>query len=69
MADNDNKGSIRLTGAQETLLLTLLSRARNAESTHPILNDTYAAPVLKQVKDSGYNFRKRLKLGFLERPI
>lgn len=68
MAGNDHKGSIRLTGAQETLLLTLLSRARDTESTHPILNDTYAASVLKQVQYSGYDFSKRLKLGILERP-
>lgn len=69
MADNNHKGSIKLTGAQETLLLTLLSRARDAESTCPILNDTYALSVVQQVKDSGYNFSKRIKYGLLERPI
>lgn len=68
MADNNHKGSIKLTGAQETLLMTLLSRARDAESTYPILNDTYALSVVQQVKDSGYNFSKRIKYGLLERP-
>lgn len=69
MADNDHKGNIKLTGAQETLLLTLIARARDAESAHPILNDTYAASVVKQVKDSGYDFSKRLRYGLLERPV
>lgn len=69
MADNDHKGNIKLTGAQETLLLTLIARARDTESSHPILNDTYAASVVKQVKDSGYNFSKRLRYGLLERPV
>lgn len=68
MADNDHKGNIKLTGAQETLMLTLLARARDTESTYPILNDTYAASVAKQVRDSGYNFSKRIKYGLLERP-
>lgn len=69
MADNDHKGSIKLTGAQETLMLTLIARARDTESTHPILNDTYATSVARQVKDSGYDFSKRLRYGFLERPV
>ncbi|KAG6355388.1 hypothetical protein INS49_003350 [Diaporthe citri] len=69
MADNDHKGDIKLTGAQETLLLTLIARARDTESTHPILNDTYAASVVKQDKDSGYGFSKRLRYGLLERPV
>lgn len=69
MADNDHKGNIKLTGAQETLMLTLIARARDTESTHPILNDTYAASVVKQVKDSGYDFSKRLRYGLLERPV
>lgn len=68
MADNDHKGNIKLTGAQETLMLTLLARARDTESTYPILNDTYAASVAKQVRDSGYDFSKRIKYGLLERP-
>lgn len=70
MANNDHKGDIKLTGAQETLLLTLIARARDTEAAHPILNDTYAASVVKQVKDSGYNFSKRLQLGsLLDRPV
>ncbi|KAL2289323.1 hypothetical protein FJTKL_02326 [Diaporthe vaccinii] len=69
MADNDHKGDIKLTGAQETLMLTLIARARDTESAHPILNDTYAASVAKQVKDSGYDFSKRLRYGLLERPV
>lgn len=68
MADNNHKGNIKLTGAQETLMLTLIARARDTESTHPILNDTYAASIVKQVKDSGYDFSKRLRYGLLERP-
>lgn len=69
MAENNHKGDIKLTGAQETLLLTLLARARDTESTHPILNDTHAASVVNQVKDSGYNFSKRLRSGLLDRPV
>lgn len=69
MADNDHKGDIKLTGAQETLMLTLIARARDTESAHPILNDTYAASVVKQVRDSGYDFTKRLRYGLLERPV
>ncbi|KAI3394124.1 hypothetical protein diail_3207 [Diaporthe ilicicola] len=69
MANNDHKGNINLTGAQETLLLTLLARAIDTETAHPILKDTYAASVVKQVKDSGYDFSKRLGFGLLERPV
>ncbi|POS73561.1 O-methyltransferase [Diaporthe helianthi] len=69
MANTDHKGSIKLTGAQETLLLTLQARAADAETAHPILNDTYAASVVKQVRGSGYDFKKRLRLGFRERPF
>lgn len=69
MANNEYKGNIKLTGAQETLLLTLLVRASDTKTAQPILNDTHAASVVKQIKDSGYNFKKRLGLAFLERPV
>lgn len=69
MAYIDHKGNIELNGAQETLLLTLLARSKDTETAHPILNDTYAASVVKQVKDTGYNFDKRLGLRFLEKPV
>ncbi|KAL1863021.1 hypothetical protein Daus18300_008177 [Diaporthe australafricana] len=65
MASINHKGDIKLTGAQETLLLTLSARATDAEAAHPILNDTHAASVVKQVQESGYDFRERLKIGFL----
>lgn len=65
MANNDHKGNIELTGAEETLLLTLLARAKDADAAYPILNDTHAASVVKQVQDSGYDFRERLQVGYL----
>lgn len=69
MAANDHKGDITLTGAQETLLLTLLARTRDTESAHPILNDTHAASVAKQVRDSGYDFSRRMGFGLLGPPV
>lgn len=69
MANNDDKGDVKLTGAQETLLLTLLARAIDTEAVHPILNDVYAASVVKQVKASGYDFSKRIGFGLLKKPV
>lgn len=44
------KQKIRLTGVQETLLLTLWARAHDAASTNPILGDTWARYILDQVE-------------------
>lgn len=69
MANNNHKGNIKLTGAQETLMLTLIARANDTEAVRPILNDTHAASVVKQVQDSGYNFRERLNYGARGSPV
>ncbi|OLN95690.1 Tetracenomycin polyketide synthesis O-methyltransferase TcmP 1 [Colletotrichum chlorophyti] len=62
-ATGPGKGKITLTGAQETLLLTLFARARDAESRQPILNDHYALDVVSQIQGDGYDF-KRATSGF-----
>ncbi|KAI6341530.1 hypothetical protein MCOR30_002105 [Pyricularia oryzae] len=55
------KGRVTLSGAQETLLLTLLARADDAESAHPILNDTLSAKIRKRIQEEhGYRFRERI---------
>ncbi|KZL84072.1 o-methyltransferase domain protein [Colletotrichum incanum] len=53
-----SKGRITLTGAEETLLLTLLARAKDAESPRPALNDEFALNLVSQIQDQGYDFRR-----------
>ncbi|KAK0378975.1 O-methyltransferase [Colletotrichum limetticola] len=52
------KGKVTLSGAQETLLLTLFARAKDAESSRPILNDQYALDIVSQIRDQGYDFKR-----------
>ncbi|GKT46785.1 tetracenomycin polyketide synthesis O-methyltransferase TcmP [Colletotrichum spaethianum] len=52
------KGTIRLTGAEETLLLTLFGRAQDAESSRPILSDQYAVELVSQIENQGYDFHR-----------
>lgn len=60
-ATEQGKGRVTLSGAQETLLLTLLARADDAESAHPILNDTLSAKIRKRIQEEhGYRFRERI---------
>ncbi|GKT53966.1 tetracenomycin polyketide synthesis O-methyltransferase TcmP [Colletotrichum tofieldiae] len=54
------KGKVTLNGAEETLLLTLLARAQDAESSHPVLNDQYAVELVAQIKDQGYDFKRTM---------
>ncbi|KZL67438.1 o-methyltransferase domain protein [Colletotrichum incanum] len=54
------KGKIMLNGAEETLLLTLLARAQDAESSHPVLSDQYAVELVSQIKDQGYDFKRTM---------
>ncbi|ORY68910.1 S-adenosyl-L-methionine-dependent methyltransferase [Pseudomassariella vexata] len=55
---NGGKGKITLTGAQETLFITLLSRANDALSPHSILNDQDAVRVVTLVRENGYDFSR-----------
>ncbi|KAK1982919.1 O-methyltransferase [Colletotrichum cereale] len=63
------KGTVTLSGAEETLLLTLYARALDAESPRPILSDQYAVELVSQVKDLGYDFSRasgsRLRSSFI----
>ncbi|KAK1991990.1 O-methyltransferase [Colletotrichum falcatum] len=54
----DGKGKLKLTGSEETLLLTLLARAHDAGSARPILNDQYALTLVSQIRDRGYDFER-----------
>ncbi|KAF6832149.1 o-methyltransferase domain protein [Colletotrichum musicola] len=58
-----SKGKVKLSGAQETLLLTLFARAKDAESASPILHDQYALEVVSQIREQGYDFN-RTSMGF-----
>ncbi|KAL0931119.1 o-methyltransferase domain protein [Colletotrichum truncatum] len=53
-----SKGKVKLSGAQETLLLTLFARAKDAESSNPILNDQHALEIVSQIRDQGYDFNR-----------
>ncbi|KAK1993588.1 O-methyltransferase [Colletotrichum falcatum] len=68
------KGNIKLSGAEETLLLTLYARAVDAESPRPVLSDQYAVEVASQVRDLGYDFSRasstnRLNSAFLTNSV
>lgn len=52
------KGKVTLTGAEETLLLTLLARAQDAESSRPVLSDQYAVELVSRVQEQGYDFQR-----------
>ncbi|KAK1955893.1 O-methyltransferase [Colletotrichum sublineola] len=62
-----SKGKVTLAGAEETLLLTLLARAQDAESPHPILSDQYAVDLVSQIEDQGYNFKRTVEGGLAPR--
>ncbi|KAF6789052.1 Tetracenomycin polyketide synthesis O-methyltransferase TcmP 2 [Colletotrichum sojae] len=53
-----DKGKITLTGAEETLLITLFARAKDAESPNPILNDRQTVEVVNRIRDQGYDFSR-----------
>ncbi|GKT46892.1 tetraketide alpha-pyrone reductase 2 [Colletotrichum spaethianum] len=53
-----DKGKINLTGAEETLLITLFARAKDAESPNPILNDRQTLEVVSRIRDQGYDFSR-----------
>ncbi|KAK1994031.1 O-methyltransferase [Colletotrichum falcatum] len=53
-----SKGTVTLSGAEETLLLTLYARALDAESPRPILSDQFAVKLVSQIKDLGYDFNR-----------
>lgn len=58
-----DKGKVTLTGAYETLLITLFARAQDARSAHPVLNDQHAVNVVSRITDqAGYDF-SRTRLG------
>ncbi|KAK1974964.1 O-methyltransferase [Colletotrichum cereale] len=62
-SNGHSKGNLTLTGAEETLLLTLLARAHDAESPYPILNDQYALELVSQIRDRGYDFERTSRGG------
>ncbi|KAH6951292.1 S-adenosyl-L-methionine-dependent methyltransferase [Fusarium avenaceum] len=53
-----DKGQVTLTGAQETLLITLFARAKDAESPNPVLNDQHSVQVVRRIRYQGYNFSR-----------
>ncbi|PNP73506.1 hypothetical protein FNYG_13156 [Fusarium nygamai] len=53
-----DKGKVTLTGAQETLLITLFARAKDAQSPNPVLDDHHAVQVVSHIRDQGYNFSR-----------
>ncbi|EXK77808.1 hypothetical protein FOQG_17494 [Fusarium oxysporum f. sp. raphani 54005] len=53
-----DKGSVGLTGAEETLLITLYTRAKDAESPSPVLNDRYALEAVGRIRALGYDFSR-----------
>ncbi|KAK1598944.1 O-methyltransferase [Colletotrichum navitas] len=52
------KGNITLSGAEETLLLTLYARALDAESSRPVLSDQYAVELASEIRGLGYDFKR-----------
>ncbi|TEA10853.1 Tetracenomycin polyketide synthesis O-methyltransferase TcmP [Colletotrichum sidae] len=53
-----DKGTVDLTGAEETLLITLFHRAKDAESPSPVLNDRYALEAVARIRALGYDFSR-----------
>lgn len=54
-----DKGKVTLTGAHETLLITLYARAQDAADPTPILNDQYALETVSRIESStGYDFSR-----------
>ncbi|KAK2056647.1 O-methyltransferase [Colletotrichum caudatum] len=53
-----DKGTVGLTGAEETLLITLYHRAKDAESPDPVLNDRYALEAVARIRALGYDFSR-----------
>lgn len=63
---------VNLVGGFETLLWTLLARATDAVSLHPILDDHHALTTISRVKDTGFKFRSSALgsiWGFLTRVV
>lgn len=53
------KGDVELTGSVETLMITLLCRALDAESPRPVLNDQQAVKTVARIRDDfGYDFSR-----------
>ncbi|TLD15609.1 uncharacterized protein PgNI_02184 [Pyricularia grisea] len=72
--DTGGKGKVTLDGAQETLMLTLLARAVDAESSDSILNDAFSVKIRDQIRDEySYNFGARaapaLHLGHMAKMV
>ncbi|TLD15009.1 hypothetical protein PspLS_10789 [Pyricularia sp. CBS 133598] len=55
-----DKGTVTLSGAHETLMLTLFARANDAESSNSLLNDNLSVKIKEKIqKEHGYNFGTR----------
>ena len=48
---------LKLTGVEETLLITLYVRAKDAESDKPVLNDRKAAEILSHIDNDLSSFK------------
>ena len=48
---------LKLTGVEETLLITLYVRAKDAESDKPVLNDRKAAEILSRIDNDLAQFK------------
>lgn len=53
--ESHDKTKVTLTGAEQTLLITLYARARDAESPNPILNDQHAVQAVSRLRNQGYD--------------
>lgn len=54
-----DKGKVTLTGAHETLLITLYARAKDAEDPVPILGDQHALETVRRIEQTtGYDFAR-----------
>lgn len=54
-----DKGKVTLTGAHETLLITLYARAIDAKEPQSILNDQYALETVSRIAETtGYDFSR-----------
>lgn len=52
------KGNVTLSGSVETLLITLIARAQDAQSASPILNDQHSLETVARIRAQGYDFSR-----------
>ena len=60
MSGETSAQKVHLTGAQETLLVTLYAKALDSRSSHPLLNDKMADSIVRSVD---YDFGRMAGFG------